>query len=71
MSQTELSFKREEADIGIKQQETEEEYIENKDIIDFLMQHEPRKDIDLSKIKIPSYLNIDDEEDESNEKYKD
>ena len=71
MSQTELSFKKEEADIGIKQQETEEEYIENKDIIDFLMQHEPRKDIDLSKIKIPSYLNIDDEEDESNEKYKD
>ena len=71
MSQTELSFKREEADIGIKQQETEEENIENKEIIDFLMQHEPRKDIDLSKIKIPSYLNIDDEEDESNEKYKD
>ena len=71
MSQTELSFKKEEADIGIKQQETEEEYIENKDIIDFLMQHEPRKDIDLSKIKIPSYLYIDDEEDESNEKYKD
>ena len=71
MSQTELSFKREEADIGIKQQETEEENIENKEIIDFLMQHEPRKDIDLSKIKIPSYLYIDDEEDESNEKYKD
>ena len=71
MSQTELSFKKEEADIGIKQQETEEEYIENKDIIDFLMQHEPRKDIDLSKIKIPSYLYIDDEEDEFNEKYKD
>ena len=71
MSQTELSFKTEEADIGIKQQETEEECIENKEIIDFLMQHEPRKDIDFSKIKIPSYLYIDDEEDESNEKYKD
>ena len=66
MSQTELSFKKEEADIGIKQQETEEEYIENKAIIDFLIQHEPRKDIDLSKIKIPSYLCADDEEDESN-----
>ena len=66
MSQTELSFKREEADIGIKQQEPKEEYIENKAIIDFLIQHEPRKDIDLSKIKIPSYLNMDDEEDETN-----
>ena len=66
MSQTELSFKREEADIGIERQEPEEEYIENKAIIEFLMQHEPRKDIDLSKIKIPSYLNIDDEEDETN-----
>jgi len=66
MSQTELSFKTEEADIGIKQQEPEEKYIENKAIIDFLIQHEPRKDIDLSKIKIPSYLCADDEEDESN-----
>ena len=66
MSQKELSFKREEEDIGIKQQEPEEEYIENKAIIDFLIQHEPRKDIDLSKIKIPSYLNMDDEEDETN-----
>ena len=66
MSQTELGFKREQADIGIQQQEPEEEYIENKAIIDFLIQHEPRKDIDLSKIKIPSYLNMDDEEDETN-----
>ena len=66
MSQTELGFKREQADIGIQQQEPEEEYIENKAIIDFLFQHEPRKDIDVSKIKIPSYLNMDDEEDEAN-----
>ena len=66
MSQTELGFKREQADIGIQQQEPEEEYIENKAIIDFLIQHEPRKDIDLSKIKIPSYLNMDDKEDETN-----
>ena len=65
MSQTELSFKKEEADIGIKQQETEEEYIENKDIIDFLMQHEPRKDIDLSKIKIPKYLDLNDGEEDN------
>ena len=65
MSQKELFYKREEADIGInKQQEQEEEYIENKAIIEFLIQHEPRKDIDLSKIEIPSYLNMNDEEDE-------
>ena len=67
MSQKELFYKREEADIGInKQQEQEEEYIENKAIIDFLIQHEPRKDIDFSKIEIPSYLNMNDEEDEDN-----
>ena len=67
MSQKELFYKREEADIGInKQQEQAEEYIENKAIIEFLIQHEPRKDIDFSKIKIPSYLNMDDEEDEDN-----
>ena len=66
MSQTEVSFKREEADIGIKREEPEEEYIENKAIVDFLIQHEPRKDIDLSKIKIPAYLNMDDEEEEEN-----
>ena len=65
MSQKELFYKREEADIGInKQQEQEEEYIENKAIIEFLIQHEPRKDIDLSKIEIPSYLNMDDDEED-------
>ena len=66
MSQTEVSFKREEADIGIKKQESKKEYIENKAIVDFLIQHEPRKDFDLSKIKIPAYLNMDDEEEEEN-----
>ena len=67
MSQKELFYKREEADIGInKQQGQEEEYIENKAIIEFLIQHEPRKDIDLSKIEIPLYLNMNDEEDEDN-----
>ena len=62
MSQNEIVFKSEEADIGIENQEPEGNYIENKAIMDFLLQHEPRKDIDLSKIKIPSYLN-DEEED--------
>ena len=62
MSQNEFVFKSEESDIGIENQEPEGNYIENKAIIDFLLQHEPRKDIDLSKIKIPSYLN-DEEED--------
>ena len=62
MSQNEFVFKSEEADIGIENQEPEGNYIENKAIMDFLFQHEPRKDIDLSKIKIPSYLN-DEEED--------
>ena len=62
MSQNEFVFKSEEVDIGIENQEPEGNYIENKAIMDFLLQHEPRKDIDLSKIKIPSYLN-DEEED--------
>ncbi len=62
MSQNEFVFKSEESDIGIENQEPEGNYIENKAIMDFLLQHEPRKDIDLSKIKIPSYLN-DEEED--------
>ena len=63
MSQNEFVFKaEEEADISIENQEPEGNYIENKAIMDFLLQHEPRKDIDLSKIKIPSYLN-DKEED--------
>ena len=66
MSQNEFVFKAEEDDIDIDQQVPEENYIENKAIIDFLIQHEPRKDIDLSKIKIPSYLNLNDEEDEEN-----
>ena len=62
MFQNEFVFKSEESDIGIENQEPEGNYIENKAIMDFLLQHEPRKDIDLSKIKIPSYLN-DEEED--------
>ena len=62
MSQNEFVFKSEESDIGIENQEPEGNYIKNKAIMDFLLQHEPRKDIDLSKIKIPSYLN-DEEED--------
>ena len=66
MSQNESFIQREEADIGLKPQETDGNYIENKAIIDFLIQHEPRKDIDLSKIKIPAYLSMDDEEGEEN-----
>ena len=62
MSQNKFVFKSEESDIGIENQEPEGNYIENKAIMDFLLQHEPRKDIDLSKIKIPSYLN-DEKED--------
>ena len=61
MSQNEFS---EEIDTDIESQETVENYIENNAIIDFLIQHEPRKDIDLSKIKIPSYLNLNDEVEE-------
>ena len=60
MSQYELFQKREEADIGInKRKEQKEEYIENKAFIEFLIQHEPRKGIDFSKIKIQLYLNMD------------
>ena len=66
MSQDECWAQREEADIGVQSQVTNENYIENKAIIDFLIQHEPRKDIDLSKIKIPAYLCMDDEEGEEN-----
>ena len=61
MSQNEFS---EEIDTDIKSQETVENYIENNAIIDFLIQHEQRKDIDLAKIKIPSYLNLNDEVEE-------
>ena len=66
MSQNEFGFKNEEDNISIEQQEPAENYIENKAIIDFIFQHEPRKDIDLSKIKIPTYLDLDDEVDEEN-----
>ena len=66
MSKNEFDFKAEEVDIYIEQQETEGNYIENKAIIDFLFQHEPRKDIDISKIKIPSYLDLNDEGKEEN-----
>ena len=66
MSQNEFVLKTEKADIGIEQQEPAENYIEDKAILDFLIQHEPRKDIDLSKIKIPSYLDLNDADDEDN-----
>ena len=65
MSHNELYFKREEDILVIEQQETNENYIENKAIIDFLIQHEPRKDLDLSKIKFPFYLYINEEEEEN------
>ena len=58
MSRNEFDF--EEVDKSIQLQETKENYIENKALIYFLVQHEPRKDIDLSKIKFPSYLNMND-----------
>ena len=61
MSQNEFS---EDGDTDIDSQEIVENFIENKTIIDFLIQHEPRKDIDLSNIKIPSYLNLNDEVEE-------
>ena len=61
MSQNEFS---EDGDTDIDSQEIVENFIENKAIIDFLIQHEPKKDIDLSNIKIPSYLNLNDEVEE-------
>ena len=61
MSRNEFDF--EEVDKSIQLQETKESYIENKAVIDFLVQHEPRKDIDLSKIKFPSYFNMNDGKD--------
>ena len=64
MSHNEFCFKREEDNTVIERQETIENYIENKAIIDFLIQHEPRKDLDLSKVKFPSYLYINEEEEE-------
>ena len=69
MSRNEFDF--EEVDKSIQLQETKESYIENKAVIDFLVQHEPRKDIDLSKIKFPSYLNMNDGREEDNKKCKD
>ena len=60
MSRNEFDF--EEVDKSIQLQETKESYIENKAVIDFLVQHEPRKDIDLSKIEIPFYLYLDNED---------
>ena len=63
MSEKEFILKNEEADTGAESQEIVENYIENKAIIDFLIQHEPKKDIDLSKIKFPSYLNMNDGKD--------
>ena len=65
MSHNEFCFKREEDNTVIERQETIENYIENKAIIYFLIQHEPRKDLDLSKIKFPSYLYINEEEEEN------
>ena len=60
MSEKEFMLKNEETDTGTESQEIVENNIENKAIISFLNQHEPRKDIDLSKIKFPSYLNMND-----------
>ena len=62
MSINELDFKKEEANLYVEIQETKESYIENKAIVEFLIQHEPRKDIDLSKIEIPFYLYLDNED---------
>ena len=62
MSEKEFILKNEEADTSIESQEIVENYIENKAIISFLNQHEPRKDLDLSKIQIPKYLDLNDEE---------
>ena len=65
MSEKEFILKNEEEDTGAESQEIVENFIENKAIISFLIQHEPRKDIDLSKIKIPTYLDLNDEEEDN------
>ena len=65
MSEKEFILKNEETDTGTESQEIVENYIENKAIISFLIQHEPRKDIDLSKIQIPKYLDLNDEEEDN------
>ena len=45
MSEKESYPKKEEADIGIKNEEKKEKYIKDKATIRFLMQHTQRKDI--------------------------
>ncbi len=62
MSKNENDLKIEEPDLGVKQKENKIKYIEDKWIKEFLMQHTQRKDINLSQIKIPSYLNINEGE---------
>ena len=66
MSNYENDSKFEEADLGIKQQENKIKYIEDQAIIRFLVQHTQRKDIDLSKFKLPSYLALDEDENDEN-----
>ena len=68
---SEYNFKSEEADIGYKSEETKQNFIKNKKvIINFVIQHLPRSDIDLSKFRIPSYLDMDREENEEKIKCK-
>ena len=62
MSKNENDLKIEEPDLGVKQKENKIKYIEDKWIKEFLMQYTQRKDINLSQIKIPSYLNINEGE---------
>jgi hypothetical protein len=66
MSEKELDSIIEEADIGIKKTEKKVKYIKDKAIVRFLMQQTQRKDIDLSKFKIPSYLDMNEAENEDN-----
>ena len=66
MSESESQPKIEEADIGVKKEERKVKYIKDKAIVRFLMQHTQRKDIDLSSFKIPSYLNINENEKDDN-----
>jgi len=66
MSKNEIDLKIEEADIGVKPKEKKIKYIEDKWIIKFLMQHTQRKDINLSQIKIPSYLDINEDKKDDN-----
>ena len=66
MSKNEIDLKIEGADIGVKPKEKKIKYIEDKWIIKFLMQHTQRKDINLSQIKIPSYLDINEDKKDDN-----